>query len=92
MARFMVTAAAILGLAAPATSWALRCGSALIQVEDPITKVLEHCGEPMRRAQLVDDDGDPIGSVLYFEGGYGKPDRRIELVSGRVTLIERLED
>jgi hypothetical protein len=54
--------------------------------------VLEACGEPKRRARLVDDDGDTIGTVFYVDPGYGTDTRRLEIRSGRVSLIERISD
>ncbi len=68
----------------------LRCGNELVQRGDSIVSVEKACGEPMRKSNLVNDYGKVIGTVLYFEGGYGRSDRRVVFRGGRVVDIERL--
>lgn len=79
-----------LTLAAAAHAAGLRCGGALVSKGDSINSVLEACGEPTREAALVNDYGNEIGTVLYFDPGHGRDERRVEFRGGRVSLIERM--
>ena len=38
-------------LLAPASAWAMRCGSHLILKGDPKAKVLQYCGEPVDKSE-----------------------------------------
>ena len=87
----LVVGVTIAGLTTNDAKAGVRCGQDLIDTGDSMNSVLEACGEPERRARLVDDYGDTIGIVLYIDPGYGKDTRRLEIRSGRVSLIERLD-
>ena len=82
--------AAVALVAATASAAGLRCGNALVSQGDSILSVQESCGDPIRTAQLVNDKGKQIGTVMYFDAGYGKADRRVEFRAGRVVRIERV--
>lgn len=68
----------------------LRCGNDLVQRGDSIISVERKCGEPIREADLVNDRGKVVGTILYFDAGYGKADRRVTFRAGRVVRIERV--
>jgi hypothetical protein len=42
----------------------VRCDRHLINTGESMDSVIEACGEPERRARLVDDNGNTIGTVL----------------------------
>ena len=68
----------------------LRCGNALVSQGDSIVGVVEKCGDPIREARLVNDYGKQIGTVMYFDPGYGKNTRRVTFRGGRVASIEQV--
>ena len=80
----------LLTLATTTQAAGLRCGNALVSQGDGITSVTEKCGQPKRQARLVNDYGKQIGTVMYFDAGYGKADRRVTFRGGRVASIERV--
>lgn len=72
-----------------ASAESLRCGTDLVTPGDSLSDLREACGKPARTARLVNDDGETIGAVYYYQQP-GRAERRIEIRSGRVSLIERL--
>lgn len=90
--RMIITATLVAGVLAATASQAagLRCGNSLISQGDGITSVIEKCGEAKREARLVNSYGKQIGTILYFDAGYGKNDRRVIFRGGRVVSIERV--
>jgi hypothetical protein len=93
MKSLLPLASLALLVAAPALEAAaagLRCGNDLVQRGDSIVHVRQKCGDPLHQADLVNDRGKVIGTVLYFDPGYGRKDRRVTFRGGRVVSIERL--
>jgi|GEM_PF-6671192 len=83
--------AILLVLVTPTTQAAgMRCGNDLVQRGDSIVGVRDKCGDPIHQADLVNDRGRVIGTVLYFDLGYGRNDRRVVFRGGRVVAIERV--
>ncbi len=68
----------------------LRCGQDLVNPGDSYLDVTDACGEPDREVTLVGEDDQRVGTALYYRGGYGQADRRVYLLGGTVTGIERL--
>jgi hypothetical protein len=63
-----------------------RCGSSVVTVGDPVTK-LRACGKPWRIVTLVNDKGAAVGERWEFERDTGLA---LFVVSGgRVVRIER---
>lgn len=81
----------LLGAATTAEAAGLRCGNDRVQVGESIITVEAQCGQPKRRAGLVNDDGNVIGTIYYYDSpNYGGNDRRIVFRGGRVVSIERV--
>ena len=85
----------------------MRCGSALISEGDTIEKVLDQCGEPLRRSrtwiqrkprfefggQEIPFEGteDVPVDVWTYDFGSSRLMRRVRFVAGTVQSIETLE-
>lgn len=79
-----------LALMHPAQAASLRCGGDLIQEGDSVIAVQDACGEPVREAAIVNDNGARVGTALYYRYDYGA-DRKVVLSGGKVTRVERLD-
>ena len=88
IALFGLLAASLL---APASAWAMRCGTHLIVKGDPKVKVLKYCGEPVDKSEryalrpgsypkrgsgININDNDVIGSDRYY--AYGRTEVKVE--------------
>lgn len=67
MRRLLLTAIFILVLAMPVSA-AIRCGTHLVSIGDPSSKVLEYCGQPTNVTQLYNEhSGSKGGSIWFYE-------------------------
>lgn len=80
--------AALLATAPAAASYSSEsCGSSVITVGDPITKVRSACGEPWRIVQLQNALGAALGERWEYERTTGMVLFTIQ--GGRVVRIDR---
>jgi len=92
LSRLFVIVLATIGiLNQDAEAAGLRCGHDLVQEGDSYLDLTDACGDPDREVALVGEDNQQVGTALYYEGGYGKADRKVYLRGGTVTGIERLD-
>lgn len=93
MGRFFRLAAiavivATASVAAQAHERSIRCGNALIQTGDPVSKLMRECGEPYMRERVENRFGASVGTRYYFEMPQGQADRTVLVNEGRVQSIE----
>lgn len=86
---FSTIAIALLGTATGAVGNSLRCGQSLVVAGDSLTEMREACGQPERIVELQNQYGATVGRLYYYDPGYGKAERAVEVRNGRVVAVER---
>jgi Protein of unknown function (DUF2845) len=103
MKKLVIALGLLLGLSImPASAAGMRCGQALLELGDSMSRVEQHCGEPAERNQFsapfyfIDNWGNRRygGEQLYTEWVYNfGPQRfmmRVRFVGSEITAITQL--
>ena len=69
----------------------MRCGGALIQRGDSITKLMRECGEPIYQEEVQNRRGAVIGTRYFYDSGRWSGERKVFVSGGEVQSISRVD-
>ena len=81
----------LLALPLVANAATMRCKGALISEGDPVLRVVQKCGQPLMKEDIIDTerwDAPKIGEIWSYQFNQSSLPQFLYIVNGRVVRIE----